>query len=216
MFFQKKNIKCDNCNTKIKKKYSYCPYCGVSLINEEKYSKDYGLLGKGEEFNEENMNPSFGIGITDKLIGSLMNNLMKSLDKQFKNIDKEFNKTEIRNFPNGIRIQIGQPANIKKTQRKNFFEKQISDMQLKKINSFPKEKAETKMKRLHDKIIYELNAPGIESPQDVFISKIESGYEIKAIGNKKVYVNSLPINLPLKGLSLNEDKILVEFKTFNN
>lgn len=217
MFFKKKNVRCDNCNSKVNEKFSFCPYCGINLIDEEKYTRDYGLLGKNEEIDEEIVPSQFEFGFTDKLIGSLMNNLIKGLDKQFKNIGKEFDGAEIKSLPNGIRIQVGPYARAKKAPEKNqrsIFEKSISEKQLDRMNSLPREKAETKIKRLSDKIIYELKTPGIESPQDVFISKLESGYEIKAIGDKKVYVNSLPVNLPLKSLSINNDKLLVEFKTF--
>lgn len=218
MFFKKKTVRCDNCNSKVNEKYSFCPYCGICLIDEEKYMRDYGLLGKGEEIEEEFIPEQLGMGITDKLIGSLMNGLMKTLDKQFRQMNRDSDRTEIKSLPNGIRIQVGPYAHQKRTVQKpqrGVFERSISEAQLKKMSALPREKAETKIKRLGDKIIYELSTPGIESPQDVFISKLESGYEIKAIADKKVYVNSLPINLPLKSLSINSDKLLVEFKTFN-
>ena len=52
---------------------------------------------------------------------------------------------------------------------------------------------------LIDSVEQELNNP--YKKEDIFISKLESGYEIKAIGSKKIYVNSVPINLPLKQYS---------------
>lgn len=218
MFFKKKSRKqqrCDDCNSKISENFSYCPYCGNPLIDEEKHAKDYGLLGSNEEFLE-NENLSFNFGITDRIINSLMGSLMKNLDKQFKQFDKASEKAEINSFPNGIKIKIG-PAQIapKKTALKSVSYKNISEKQLEKIGSLPRERAETKVKRLNDKIIYELDTPGIESPQDVFISKLESGYEIKAIGTKKLYVNSLPINLPLKKVSLMDGKLLMEFLAYD-
>lgn len=215
MFFKKKTQKCDNCRSKIDDKFSFCPYCGISFIDEEKYAKDYGLLGRGEELDNEIIPAEFSMGITDKIIGSLMNNLIKSFDKQFKQMDRNFEKAEIKTLPNGIRIQIG-PTASKKTAQKGIFEKPITEKQLEKMNSLPREKAEAKIKRLNDKVIYELNTPGIVSPQDVFISKLESGYEIKAITDKKIYVNSLPVNLPLKSLSISNNKLFVEFLTYNN
>jgi len=214
MLFKKKTQKCDNCRSKIDDKFSFCPYCGISLIDEEKYARDYGLLGRGEELGDEIVPAGFSMGITDKLIGSLMNSLVKSLDKQFKHMEKDFEKAEIKTLPNGIRIQIGQTT-PRKIPQKGIFEKTITEKQLEKMNSLPREKAEARIKRLNDKVIYELNTPGIVSPQDVFISKLESGYEIKAITDKKVYVNSLPVNLPLKSLSISNNKLFVEFLTYN-
>ena len=57
----------------------------------------------------------------------------------------------------------------------------------------PRAEAKTKLRRLSDKVVYEIAAQGIESPDDVLISKLESGYEIKAIGKKKIYVNTIPM-----------------------
>jgi hypothetical protein len=212
--FKKNTIKCENCRKKISEEYSFCPHCGDSLIDEEQYQKDYGLLGK-ENNSDDHPHELTNFGITDKLIGSIMSSLMKNLDKQFKQLDKDpntnFEKTEIKNFPNGIRIKIGQSAPVKKKKQKDFFRREISEEQLSKISKMPRIKAETKVKRLNNRVIYELSAPGIQSPQDIFVSKLESGYEIKAIGNKKIYVNSLPVNLPLKGFSFNNNKLFVEF-----
>ena len=214
MFFKKKSVKCENCRSKIKGKYSFCPYCGSNLANEEKNFKDYGLLGKGEE-----LGMPMEMGFTDRIIGSLVNSLMKNLDKQFNQLDKEFGKVdraEIRSFPNGIKIKIGPVAEAAQTKKpkERTFKNQITQEQIDKMSSMPRAKAEAKVKRINDKVIYELNIPGIQSAQDVFISKLESGYEIKAIGNKKVYVNSLPVNLPLQSLSIDNNKLLVEFLAY--
>ena len=211
MIFRKK-IKCNNCRTKISEKFSFCPHCGENLMDEEKHMRDYGLLGKGEELTTTQDN--LGLGITEKFLGSLMSTLIKNLDKQFKGIDKEFKKAEIKSYPNGIRIRMGAQMQNPNSKQKILFQKNISKEQLERMSSLPRSIAETKIKRLNDKVIYELNTPGIESPEDIFISKLESGYEIKAIGSKKVYVNSLPVNLPLKSLSLVDGKLLVEFRTF--
>ena len=57
-------------------------------MDEEKHARDYGLLGKGEEMPEA-QDIQMGFGITDKLISSLMNSLVKNLDMQFNNAGKE-------------------------------------------------------------------------------------------------------------------------------
>lgn len=213
MLFKKKNKICNNCNTKINGGYSFCPYCGASLVDREKYLKDYGLLGKGEEFNYAPK--EFNLGIADKIIGSLMSSLIKNLDRHFQEMDKDFERGEVMSLPNGVRIRIGHSTPIKKKSQKSFFQKSISKEQLERMSSLPRTKAETTVKRLNNKIIYELNASGIESPDDIFISKLESGYEIKAIGDKSIYVNSLPVNLPLKSLSLGKDRLFIEFYADN-
>jgi hypothetical protein len=208
--------KCENCDSKIKGKFSFCPYCGDSLVDEDQMEKDYGLIGKDDALGSPE-ETQMDFGITDKLIGSLVNSLIKNLDKQFKNLDKQpknFENAEVQNFPNGIKIRIGHsPEKAKK--QKNFFKKQLSDQQLKKMSTLPRTEAKTKVKRIGEKVIYELNAPGIESPQDVFVSKLESGYEIKAISERKIYVNTLPINLPMRGFAIDKNKLFIEFKPQN-
>ena len=64
-----------------------------------------------------------------------------------------------------------------------------------------------------DKVVYELNTPGVQSVEDIFISKLESGYEVKALGSKKVYVNSIPVNLPISKYSILDNKLFVEFNS---
>jgi hypothetical protein len=212
--FGKKFINCDNCNTKVSNKFSFCPYCG-NLLDEENNSGDYGLLGKDDDVSRMPIEDS-GFGIADKLIGSLMNGLIKNLDKQFKQADRDFRGAEIKNFPSGIKISIGsapvmQQKRQKKEGRTSPFQKQLSEGQIEKMSSLPRTEAKSKMKRMGNKIIYELDTPGIQSIQDIFLSKLESGYEIKAIAEKKVYVNSLQINLPLQKLSFNDNKLFLEF-----
>ena len=216
MFFNKKKeeAECFSCNSRIEGKFSFCPYCGTDLIDREREMRDFGLLGKSDS-SEDIMMPG-NFGITDKIINSLVNSLVKNLDRQFKevdkNLEKEFGRTEVRSFPNGIKIRIGQPIEKRKSQTK-LVKKTLTSEQLEKMSSLPRAEAKSSVKRLNNKVVYELSTPGVDSPQDIFVSKLESGYEIKAIGSKKIYVNSLPVNLPLKRLSLAKNKLLVEFHT---
>ncbi|MEK6818621.1 MAG: hypothetical protein AABY10_01670, partial [Nanoarchaeota archaeon] len=198
MFFDKNksNNKCEQCNGNIEKKYSFCPFCGDSLIDIKKQREDYGLIGKNDlEENNEDQVMQNGLGITDKLINSVFNSMLRSLDKQFqnqiKNVRKE-EKTEIMTFPNGIKIKISGPFQEKqKLKQKKPQQIEINESLIRKINSLPKEKAKTSMKRIGNRVLYELKTPGLTSPHDVLVSKLESGYEIKAVGDKKVYVNSI-------------------------
>lgn len=222
MLFGKKRreIKCDNCNSKLDAKFNFCPHCGQSTIDEQKERKEFGLLGRNDftKPQRQNENPLANLGITDKLINSIMSNMMKSFDKQMKGAENQntdfMNNADIEQIPNGIKIRIGIPQQSANSQPKpkTSVKKQITEAQLEKMSSLPRAQAKTHIRRLSDKIVYELAAPGIESTDDVFISKLETGYEIKAIGKKKVYVNSLPVSLPLRSFSIANNKLLVEFK----
>jgi len=215
MFFKKKSkkneIKCPECASSLdSKKYRFCPYCGAYLDKENEI-REFGMLGQTDMDEEEMMEQMLrdsGFSFADKILNSLVQQLMKTLNQQLNNIEKsEF--AEVKTFPNGIKIKISPNAPAK-----NEVEQKVPEptkKQIEKMISLPKAEAKTTIKRLSDKIIYELNTPGIESKEDVFISKLESGYEIKAIGKNKVYVNSFPINLPLKGYWLKEKGIVFEF-----
>jgi hypothetical protein len=220
MLFGKKkkdSRKCDSCGGKSAAVFSFCPYCGGSFDNEDD-ARDFGLLGKNDsvDYHEDMMgNESFGF--MDKMLNSMMNSMMKNLDKQLRSQmgdDKNFERAEVRAMPNGIRIKIAGPFDApKKKSRQQVVRKEIDEKQLQKMNSLPRAKAKTQVKRLGDSVVYELSTPGVNSASDVFVSKLENGYEIKAIGDKKVYVNSVPINLPLKKYSILNNKLLVEFMT---
>ncbi|MDO8460804.1 MAG: hypothetical protein Q7S74_06880 [Nanoarchaeota archaeon] len=223
IFGRNKDIKkCEGCSSKINEKYQFCPYCGNSFADPRKEQKDFGLLGRNDLTNIEDQYASPNLGITDKMIASLFNMVMKSLDKQlreqFKGIDKTFENAEVKTFPNGIRIKIENPLDTKNNGMRvstisHSVKKSMNEEQIKKMGSFPRIKAKTSVKRIGDKVVYELTTPGVSSSDDIFVSKLESGYEVKAIGNKKIYVNSIPISLPLKRFSILKDKLQVEFKT---
>ena len=211
MFFDKKT-KCKLCGSKMKEEFSYCPYCGHHLLSKEEEMREFGMLGKNDSTREPIEDQFPNLGLTDKLINSLMSNLLKNINNQAKEVSNDEN-TEVTQFPNGIRIKINTSPmrKVKKVEQKQP-QRKISEEQLKKLSEFPREIAKSKVRRLSDKVVYELSASGVESPNDIFFSKLESGYEIKAIGKKKIYVNSLPVELPLRGFAIDKDKILVEFK----
>lgn len=208
MFFGKKQdkTKCPQCKSGIKDSFSFCPYCGADLLDPEQERKDFGMLGKNDMYQEKNSTPLEGFGITDQMINSIIGNLAKTLNRQFKEIDGP----RIENLPNGIKIKIGPPTNKEKNAPKK---RTITEDQIQKMSEMPRIEAKSNIRRFSDKVVYEMSTPGLESQQDVFISKLESGYEIKAIGNKKIYVNSLQIDLPIYRYIIEKGRLLVEFKT---
>ena len=218
MFFNKNKEKCSNCGSSLAEINNFCPYCGNKFVDAKKEASDFGLLGR-DDFSDPETNqlqPS-GFGITDKIFQSLMNSMMKTLDKQIKGDIKNtdnFTDAEIKGLPNGIKIKISgpifaRPQQVQKQQRAP--PRQIAEQQIKRMSSLPKEKAKTQVKRFGNKVVYELTTPGVVSVDDIFVSKLETGWEIKAIGDKKVYVNNVPINLPIKRYSITKDKLFFEF-----
>lgn len=211
MFFSKKT-KCERCKSEISSDFSFCPYCGLSLIDADREMRDFGMLGRSDHI-PINQQPTNTFGITGHIMDAMMSSLVKSLDKQFKEAEKmqSKEKAQIRAIPNGISIRIGPVQCQRKRSPSQVTKKIITEEQIKKMSSLPRTTAKSKIRRLSDRVICELSAEGIESPNDVFISKLESGYEIKAIGNKKVYVNSIPLELPIHGFSFDSETLFVEF-----
>lgn len=206
--------KCAQCEGKLKEVYSFCPFCGIDLRNPEADIRDFGMLGKNDEVLGAPITGGFGgIGINERMINSIFSTLMKSFEKQMNNVQEGENdnmRPEIERFSNGIKIKLGgsarQPARKQHTHKKAITEEQIQRM-----SKLPRSEAKADVRRFSDRVVYELKAPGVDNIEDIFISKLENGYEIKAIGSSKVYVNSIPVNLPLKKYSINDKVLSVEF-----
>ncbi len=190
---------CPRCNSMLKRSFDFCPYCGCDVRNPERDLQEYGMLGK----NELSANPpaSMGLGVTDKLLNSLFTGLMKTLESQMRGMAAP----EVQNSPNGITIRVSPPSKSRSAKRS------VSQEQIKRMNGLPRVEAKSDVRRLSDKVVYELKTPDVSSVEDVFVSKVESGYEVKAIGKNKVYVNTFSLDLPLKGFALDERGLTVEF-----
>jgi hypothetical protein len=221
MLFGKNKIKCKACNSDIEKKFSFCPYCGLSLLDKQKEMRDFGMLGKDDNIPAANPAEKESLsqfGLSDKLINSIMNSVIKSMDKQMRNANPEdlmgMEGASVEQLPNGIKIKIGMPGaqSMSRPKPRQAPRKQITEAQLERMSKLPRQEAKSKIRRLSDRVVCELAVSGLASPDDVFISKLESGYEIKAIGKSKVYVNSIPISLPLRGFAFDDKTLSVEFK----
>lgn len=204
--------KCKRCEGKLKEEYSFCPYCSLDLRNPDADMQDFGMLGKNDSVQGAPLLGGGGLGIGDSVFNSILNNVMKMMENQMKNMSPEKidfgdSKPEITQLPNGIQIKIGQGHKPKAEAKARV----ISDEQRDRMTKLPRGQAKAEIRRLSDKVVYELATPGVENVNDIFVSKVESGYEVKALGKKKVYFNSLQIGLPLKKYSIKDNKLTMEF-----
>lgn len=204
MFFKKKSRQaCNYCSKEIEEKFIYCPYCGKSSLSPEQIQKEFGLLGNSDEELLEN--PMAAAGLLSQMIAPMMQGLAKSFMEQMSE------EAEIQQLPNGISIRMSSVARPKKRQPQKSIKPEITKEQIEKMADLPRATAKTKIRRLSDRVVYDLSIPGIDSLKDIFVSKTESGYEVKVLSKNKVYVNNLPINLPLRQYSFNEDGLSMEF-----
>ena len=227
------NKKCPKCARKISRDFEFCPYCGYNIKREEN-ERNYGFLGKDDSLNLQNIAMPMGF---DKIFSSLL----KQIDSQFKNIDKEFGKElkDIRQdkklpfMSKGISISISTSSDKKpEIKIKGFgpgFENigeeikkeeklielkmpSITEEKARKLSKLPKKEAETKVRRLSNKVVYEISMPGVDNLDNITINKLENSIEIKAFAKDKAYFKLLPINLPILNYKLEDEKLLLELK----
>lgn len=218
--FSKK--KCNKCNGEIKKNFEFCPSCGNPLKENQ-----WGMLGKKDglplQGYNEAMNPFNGI--TGNIFNKMLNNAMKMMEKE---IQKEMNnqgketkapKTKVQLFINGKKVDFGEAGNQieqKQPEQKNQdFSKGMSKKNLKKFSEFEREEPKTDIRRLSDKVIYELDMNGVKSLDDVSIIKLENSIEIKAIGKNKSYYKIIQIDLPIQSTKLSKNKLILELEAEN-
>jgi HSP20 family molecular chaperone IbpA len=215
--FKKK--KCPRCKKKIGESYSFCPYCGNRFDSEN--DGEWGMLGKNDFISPMN-EIKLPIGF-NALFNSIMRNLNKELDGQL-NRDFFHRDKPQKIKKDGISISIStfgnSPPKIKVTQlgdkqqktketekiKSNIFTKE----KIKQFMNLPKEEPETKIRRLSNKVIYEIEMPGVESKENISIMKLENSIEIKAIARNKAYKKIIPISLPIKNYNLSNGKLILE------
>ena len=209
--------KCNHCNKKVKRDFEFCPYCANPLKDRK---KDYGLLGKNDD-DPTSLVAKESSSIMDKIIGSTVSSVMKMFEKEMGNSSKlENNPMKIspglQLYVNGQRIpiQTGGKNSNENVEEKNQKSKppKISDEVLKNSVKLPRKEAKTKLTRLKDRVIYQLETPGIESLNNIVVNQLENSIEVKAYTKKAVYMKTLKVKLQLMSYSFKEDSVFLEFK----
>ena len=209
--------KCKKCGERISNKHKFCPNCGYPL--KKTNQEDWGMLGKND-FEERADSPdSLFEGFTGNMFNKMLGSAMKMLEKEMK---KEISKENIQPKTN-VRLMInGKEINLKNTQtspknieKKERFLDDFSKKSLKRFSELPKKEPKTNVKRLSNTVIYEINLPGVKSPEDLSIVKLENSIEIKAVAKDKAYFKLLPINLPIIDYELEKGKLILELEAKN-
>ena len=214
--------KCRSCGEKVNESYNFCPYCRNPLSNSSD-QKDFGMLGKNDF-------PDFASQGEIRLpmgINAIFNSLLKSLNKQvneFERMGQEPKKQGIKKRGIGISIHtsLNKAPEIRVTsygdeKKPQKIEEQQEKLELpttnsKKFSGLPKEEPKTNIRRFSDKVVYEINLPGVKSIDDVSISQLESSIEVKALGKEKVYQKIIPINLPIRNYNFSNKKLVLELE----
>jgi RNA polymerase subunit RPABC4/transcription elongation factor Spt4 len=234
--------KCPNCRKKVAKDFEFCPYCGYTLkerdglldtIDEEASP----LTGDIESIAKE-LGKSMGFDFIDKFpFDQIVRKMSRDIEKQFKDVDREIanmKKTKkakedvVRKdgaeitkttFPGGFSVQIqigGLPSpsvmREKPVQQKFLKETALSEKEQEKISRLPRKEPETRVRRLTNKIVYEIDLPGVTNVKDVIINRLENSIEVKAFAKDKAYFKLIPLSLPIERYHLKEGKLVLELK----
>ena len=186
--------KCLSCDKKVGSKFNYCPYCGKSLGNMEN-DEDFGMLGRNDSNGnmQEEIKLPFGM---EKIMGSLV----KQLERQMGSVDlgngqrvpKEINiriakgNPQMRQVARGASKVIGEPV-------------KISEKEMNRRMNLPKVEVESKVRRLSDTIIYEIETPGVRDKEDVALTELATGIEVRAYSRDKCYVKFIPLKVEIIG-----------------
>jgi len=205
--------KCPVCKESIKKKYSFCPNCGTQLKDNV---GNWGMLGKNDLL--ENEKPGIIEGFGDKIINKMVSSTFKMLEKEMnKNLSetKKLPQQKMRLMINGKEILPNGKTEQKKDPNVKFLPIDFTEENLEKWKKVKKKEPKSKLKRIENKIEYEVEVPGVKSIKDVSIIKLENSLEIKAVGGKTGYLKRIPINLPLKKYSLIKGILTLEMDALN-
>lgn len=209
------NNKCFGCGRKANKKFNFCPYCGFSF-KQHREEEDFGMLGREDSTNFKGELKASGLGLPpgfEKLIGSLA----KQLEKQMSNVSNDFSQNN-QGMPKGFKIQIStgkpminqvQPHPLPQAKERRIV---ISEKELERRKKLPREEAESNIRRLSDKIVYEIVVPGVKSEKDVVVNKFEDSVEIKAYSKDRCYYKAIPLKVEIIGYYVNKDTLFLELK----
>lgn len=199
--------RCNHCGKKTRSSFLFCPHCGSKKKDQDELEREFGLLGF------EGIKLPFGFNM-------LFQNLVREMDKQFQKIDKEMAE-ETKKVPlkEGISINITSVGNRPVIEVNKFGGSQeikkikITEEMAKKLSTLPKKEAETSVRRLSNRLVYEIDLPGVRDLNDIIISRLESSIEIKALAQDVIFFKLLPLNLPVSGYGFKDGKLVMEFKS---
>jgi hypothetical protein len=198
--------KCPGCAKKLDSKFGFCPWCGQA-VKQHNEQKNFGLLGRSDNVENPQQLPMNQNNLPLGL-GKVVDSLMKQLEKEFSGMNGQ-------GMPKGfnIKIQTGNPKQMNpQLQQNKQQEQQITPEESQRRQNLPKQDAESRVKRLSDKIIYEIHTPGIKKKEDIVITKLEQGFEIKVYTNDICYSKTIPLKIEIMGYSIQKDKLIVELQ----
>jgi hypothetical protein len=138
------------------------------------------------------------------------------MEKELQKELKEKPKTNFQLFINGKKINLGN-GNVKviKKNKESLPSKSIKLLEFSKENqkkfaNLEKHEPATNVRRLADRLIFEIEMPGVKSQSEISIKKLENSIEVKAITKNKAYFKIIQVNFPVLDYSLEKEKLILE------
>jgi len=220
--------KCSQCGKRIRNSFLFCPFCGNRAVDRAEEEKNYGMLGR-TDMNQPQSSPDLGFPafsgqnpMINKMFSGAINSMMKMIEKEMQNSVKRESAPKVNNTPNlqlfinGKRVDISgmqeQPIKEKKQKKAKTNFPAPSQEIIERSSKLPRKEAKTKLTREDDKIIYEIESPGVTSFENVLINKLEDSFEVKTFAKDKVFFKNIPIKLPLVRAYFGEGKLFLEFQ----
>lgn len=200
--------KCPACAKKIERSFNYCPHCGASF-KAGSDDKNFGMLGREDSGNrvQEELKLPFGMN-------KIVNSLVKQLEGQLNNMDM----SDGQGMPKGVKIRVARGPQMGQVVRQAP-EKKVNDVPVvseaesERRMGLPKVESESRIKRLGDTIIYEIETPGIKNKDDVVLTELATGLEVKAYSKDKCYVKFIPLKVEVVEYYVEKERVIVEIKS---
>jgi len=159
-------------------------------------------IGKNKSENKEKYFKKGGISI----------NISPGAGKPVVKVRSFGNMPEFKAMEKQIKGQPGKPGRPGKPIRKKakLPKSEISEEKARKLAKLPREEAESKVRRLSGKVVYEIELPGVKSIKDIIVNQLENSIEVKAFSKDKAYFKFLPIKLPLLDYKFSKGKLTLE------
>lgn len=218
--------RCKRCDSKSSKKFQFCPNCGYPFKRDQN-KQEYGLLGESDQSEMDEMLGGLGGGIFNKILSGAIKMLEKEMQKEINQMHKQereikpknqnIPKTNFQLYVNGKKINIGEgiemppQMNVNKEKPSKKALPTPSAKIISESKNLPRIETETLLKRLPDKIVYELEAEGVKDLNQILVNKLEEGIEIKMFTKDKVLYKNLSVSLPLIAYYLKKQKLFLEF-----
>lgn len=231
-------MKCPGCGKKVPNNYNFCPFCGMGASNSKKDKLEEKEFMQNFKNFEKSMKLPFFVKLPLKGMMKQLSKQIYDMEKQSQaqnsmKEDQERPKIVTQGFAINISSADGKPViRIKQLtpgqvpgqnqQCPNMITRQPSSRKTKpiktkdfnkddaeKFSKFKKIEPKTAVRRLSDKIIYEIDIPDA-TKEKIIINNLENSIEIKALAKEKAYFKVIPVSFPIKAWNFEQGKLILE------